>query len=162
MVGGGGWGGVGFAKQFLSQTQPMLNCRWIELGLWQYTLTFLFQNDLFSSSWSDFLLPNDPSGRKYFLAVLPWLMPNTSYSVMVKARNRMGWSKLSQEIVFNTTNNSNNAIIVVILLLFALFSGFTNNIIGDSSNVAHFRPEDLKVLIFLLVLLKICELYFSW
>ena len=81
--------------------------------------------------------------------------------VMVKARNIMGWSKLSQEIVFNTTNNSNNAIIVVILLLFALFSGFTNNIIGDSSNVAHFRPEDLKVLIFLLVLLKIYELYFS-
>ena len=101
------------------------------------------------------MLPNDPPGREYFLAVLPWLMPNTSYSVMVKARNRMGWSKLSQEIVFNTTNNSNNAIIVVILLLFGLFSGFTNNIIGDSSNVAHFRADDMQVLIFLVVLMTV-------
>ena len=77
--------------------------------------------------------------------------------VMVKARNIMGWSKLSQEIVFNTTNNINNAIIVVILLLFGLFSGFTNNSIGDSSNVADedIRADDMKVLIFLVVLMTV-------
>ena len=69
-------------------------------------MSSFFQHQSFNSLCKKILLPVNLTDGGHFKHSLLNLTDNTSYSVRIRARNDLGWSKLSDEIMFNTTDTS--------------------------------------------------------
>jgi len=94
-------------------------------------ILLLRKNEPFNSFWQEILLTGHSTNGVHFDHSLLNLTENTSYSVRIRARNDLGWSKLSEEIMFNTTDNS-----------------FTNTIMWD--DISGVKDKTAEIILFVL------------
>ena len=127
-------------------------------------MSSFLQHEPFNSIWKKILLPGNSTNGIHFDHSLLNLTDNTSYSVRIRARNNLGWSKLSDEIMFNTTDKSKFSIYLITSIcvkfrsnsMFLYFLGFFDSIIWEDINGVNVKTADIFVLI-VSILMLICN-----